>query len=245
MGKERGNTTNVQEDTSACSASAIAEDFDDLFEETDDSSGPTVAAVLEEVKSLADTAADIDGKLDALGDRLTEVASEIARLKTDDRVLTEMHERTRTLSEEFHEREVLTPILLALIGIADRSRQQVDEITRVAKSRGDSGCQSGLIALRRIADARTADRIEIENLLANFGVERFEHTGEGFEPEVHRCLERIETPDADVAGQIARRVLPGYRRGGRMIRQECVAVYVETKRAEAHNEEEGNNHDRN
>ena len=55
---------------------------------------------------------------------------ELARLASNEQVVTDLHQRHQVLSERFHDREVLAPIFFQLIGIADRCRQNEEHLKR-------------------------------------------------------------------------------------------------------------------
>ena len=157
--------------------------------------------------------------------QLTTICNEMERLKNDERILNEMHKRCQELTERHYEREVLGPVFLTLIGLADRSRQQINRY-RQLKKKFTKGNDIGIRALNNLIDARTADRVEIESLLANFGVEPYEHEDFEFDSTRQKCIARVPSNDPQNSGRIAQRQLPGYRRDSKIIRQEYVSVYV-------------------
>ena len=163
--------------------------------------------------------ADLHEKLAMLGDQMK-------RLKTDDRVLTEMHHRYRELNEKHHEREVLRPIFLGLIGIADRCEQQTVKYRKIFNRYKSNGNKTAVKFIRFLVEAREADRIEIESLLANYSVQTFKQCDEKFDPKSQKCIKRIKCDDPEKQGVVYERVLPGYCRDGVIIRQEYVSVYV-------------------
>jgi len=151
----------------------------------------------------------------------------LAPLPTADPLHAEFLDRYRALSEQFHEREVLQPIFRALIGIADRYRQQEQELQkRIDQLSENSDGDPRIKPLRERKSVRNGDRLEIENILAILGVESFQTPGPRFDPATQKCLRTITSGNGYAPGQIAQRLLPGYRRGERIVRQEYVNVVV-------------------
>jgi len=214
--------------------SKMKDGFDEFFSERPDPEmHDTVIRGMDELKGLLETLSDgIAGSNDKMGgilDHLSEMSNEIARLKTDDTVMAELQDRNRALSESFHERELLHPIFLSLIGIADRCAQQVTELECAMETRKAASNEPGMAALRRIRDARMADAVEVHNVLAGFAVECFEVPGNSFDPEHQTCVQAVEADDERANGLIKERLLPGYRRNGTVVRPERVAVWVTTR----------------
>lgn len=158
-------------------------------------------------------------------DRLAALESELQRLQLDSAVLAELHQDYRKLREQFHEREVLGPLFRGLIAIADRCRQELavacGRFTRFDQLPAAEGG-----ALTATLSARRADLVEIEALLATYDVTPFHQPGPVFESATQRCVDRIRTTTPSRRHQIARRLLPGYRRGTVVLRPEHVSVYV-------------------
>lgn len=216
------NEGSVSEEQIKLEASRDRQPVDDVESCSEEHSSAEAASLRELLTQLATEHQDSRNSL-------ANIEDEIARLKMDDTVLTEMHQRNRELAENFHEREFLIPILLSLIGITDRIYQQIDE----AKSKRDTYKSSGTPFMMRTAqfviEQREADLIEIENTLANFGVERFLTADATFQPQVHKCVQRIETKQEELVGHIQRRILPGYTRNTTTLRKERVTVFVEVR----------------
>lgn len=208
----------------------VEEPFDELFESSDDSPihepEETDGDVVEAINALATQVSSITVFSTSLDSKLAHIGSEVERIKMEERVITEMHERNRLLTEDYHEREVLSPIFLGLISIADRCEQLIQKVEWATRKHRKSSNPAGLAALQIIREARQADQIEIESYLAGLGVERFETASPVFDPDTQTCAKRINTIDPGRVNKIAERLLPGYRRSGKVIRQERVAVYV-------------------
>lgn len=163
------------------------------------------------------------------GQQLTSLARSVDELSAAERVIAELSDRCKELSEGFHEREVLLPVFNCLIGISDRCRQQIDRLYSLVSKYTDGGNSSAAKAVTYLLEARKADLIELDCLLANFGVETFESHQETFDPSVQKCVTRTETKDTQLHNRLAARLLPGYRRADRIIRQEYVNVYVPSR----------------
>lgn len=191
-------------------------------------SGPSVYRTEGALQALTDQIAALAKRIQAAEERHESVITNLGQLRTEDRLLTDMHDQCRALQEHFHEREVLMPIFRTLIGVADRCR------SGAAKMRATLEAQSGLeldvvLAVRHVIEAREADRIELEALLATFGVEPYRHEGDRFTASLQKCVRRVPTSRQEQHETIAARALPGYRRHGTVIRPECVEVYVHAR----------------
>ena len=175
---------------------------------------------LETVRSLVSEVLD---EIRELKEMSSEIGEELERIHTEDGMLQDLHMAHKKLSEDFHERETLAPVFHTLIGIADRCYQQIALAKTEQASLGptaEAGRLSSLIG------SREADLIEIESRLADFGVQRYLSTKEDFNAKIHKCVQRRKTGDASRSGRISSRLLPGYRRNGKIVRPECVSVYV-------------------
>ena len=175
---------------------------------------------LETVKSLLTHLLD---EVRGFREESSRIDEELKRVRTDERMLQDLHETNKKLSEDFYEREILSPVFHTLIGIADRCYQQI----ALAKSEQVSlDPAADGYHLPSLIGSREADLIEIESRLEDFGVQRYISTKEEFDTKIHKCVQRRTTSDASLSGRIATRYLPGYRRNGKVIRPERVSVYV-------------------
>lgn len=153
----------------------------------------------------------------------SQFGEELKRLRTDERILQDLHEANKKRSEDFHEREILSPVLHTLIGIADRCYQQIALAKAEQASLEPAAAGEHLPSL---IGSREADLIEIESRLVDFGVQRYLSTTQEFNTKIHKCVQRKLVSAASLSGRIVTRFLPGYRRNGKVIRPECVSVYV-------------------
>ncbi len=75
---------------------------------------------------------------------------------------------------------------------------------------------------RQLADFQD----DIELLLGQHGVERFEAPGEEFDPRRQTVARTAATDDPCHVGRVAERVRPGFEQGETILQKERVAVYV-------------------
>ncbi len=176
--------------------------------------------------------AELNAQVIDIGKKLEKLEIQIDRLGRDEKVLASLHEERRLYAEDHHNKHFTEPILRMLIGIADRCRDTTRRL-RAGAAPGAEGQRTLKAAvLRAVAEQRDADRIDVENLLAAFGVDAFEHRGRRFNASLQKCLKRVETDQPDLNHTIAERHRPGYRCGERVIRHEMVSVYFITKQQE-------------
>lgn len=156
---------------------------------------------------------------------LSDLRMEVARIVHVDAVLSETHAQNQALTRRLHESEHLTLVALPLISVADRCAEQLEAATTQLQGQHAQGLAAAQRAAIQVYEARKADLVEIENILANLGVEPFTVPDDQFHPARQRCLERVPRPSGAVVGKVARRLLKGYQRNGQVVRPECVAVY--------------------
>lgn len=198
-----------------------------LGEESDETEGKDTGAGSDEIISSFSRQLDEHKQmLETLAQELPGIHEELARISTDEQVMTDLHNRCRRLDELHYEREFLRPCFLGQIGIADRCRQQINNIEQLRAKHTNKANATVVKALKYLREARNADLIETENFLANYGVEPFENLGKKFDPASQKCIRRVECSDQALDGRIVERLLPGYRRDNKLIRQEYVSVYV-------------------
>lgn len=78
------------------------------------------------------------------------------------------------------------------------------------------------VLFRQLADFQD----DIELLLGQHGIERFEALGEEFDPRRQTAACTVPTEDVGQIGRIAERVRPGFEQGETTLQKERVAVYV-------------------
>ena len=69
-------------------------------------------------------------------------------------------------------------------------------------------------------------RDDLELLLGQNGVERFQAPGDVFDPRRQTAIRMVATDDPARVGQIAERLRPGFEQGEALLQKERVAVYV-------------------
>jgi molecular chaperone GrpE (heat shock protein) len=67
---------------------------------------------------------------------------------------------------------------------------------------------------------------DIELLLGQHGVERFEAEGEAFDPRRQTALRTVAVDDSGRVGRVAERLRPGFEQGEVLLQKERVSVYV-------------------
>jgi len=181
--------------------------------------------VMTATRPLAARLGQLEESVAHLPEELSGIRKELERLKTDDRVLTEMHNRCQELAEQHYERQILRPLLLGVIGMIDRSQGDVAKLSGLLAQYADHGNGAALRAIEYLRGAISANCIDMESFLANYAVESFRCEGEKFDPSSQRCLRPVECDDPALEGTIAKRRLPGYRRDGQILRPEVVEVH--------------------
>ena len=178
------------------------------------------------VQRLSDYLDSVSNHIQNCSEQLARIVQQADQLKAADCIITQLSARCRTLSEQFYEREILLPMIHSLIGIADRARQQITKAENARNKYDDGQTESEAEILTYLVDERKADLMELENALANLGVESFSRVQNTFEPATQKCVRRVESVEEILNGRIACRLLPGYKRDDKIIRKECVNVYI-------------------
>jgi len=179
------------------------------------------SAVVQEFDAIRQALREIHGRLNALS------SSGSAPL-SGETGQSDLFERYRALSERFHEREVLQPVFLALIGIVDRCRDQETQLQQTLDRliARDPNNKPAIKALRDRQALRAADRMDIDNVLGVFGVDPFQNPAPEFDPQVQSSIRRVLCRNGQVPGRLAQRLRVGYRREAWIIRREYVTVFV-------------------
>lgn len=180
-------------------------------------------ADLEQVKRQLDL---LVASFSGLRDQIAAMAQEAQKAPSGDSLLTEMHQQCRAAGEQFFKTAVLEPMCLRLIGVADRCRQQAEKLQGILDKNSGREDNAAIRAIRYVLEARNADRIEVEALLADYGVEPFQSPEGTFDPSTQKVVSRQECQDASLQGRVAQRLLPGYRRNDKILRREYVSVHV-------------------
>ena len=77
-----------------------------------------------------------------------------------------------------------------------------------------------------LINTRKANLVELEDMLANLGVESYRHHDKTFNSSFQKCVDRIECKEESRNTHIASRLSLGYKRYDKIIRKEYVNVYV-------------------
>lgn len=178
------------------------------------------------LKDLAQGIGQLSSWLQSIEQCQTSMVDRLAECKLEGQILADLQKEYQGLRERFHEREVLLPIVRGLIGIADRCHNENAEMRKTLEDLQGRLSLKVLTIVDHLLRARDADRVEIEDLLARYGVETYRYSGDQFDARHQKCVAKRPTPQASRYQKIAARLLPGYRHNGTIIRPEYVAVYV-------------------
>jgi len=187
-------------------------------------SSRTLLPILSE--KLAKQLEDLSNDLKECKAQLSCLTQETKELKSAEQIISNLSSCNRDLTEQFYEREVLLPIILCLIRLADACHQQIDKFQKIRAKHNESKNESAIKTLTFLIDTRRANLVELEDVLANLSVESYQHHEDIFEPSLQQCINRIDCVDEGLDYHIARRLLLGYRRDNKIIRKERVDVYI-------------------
>jgi len=169
---------------------------------------------------------DISNNLKGCQGQLSRLTKETEELKGAEQIISNLSSRYRDLTERFYEREILLPVILYLIRLADGCRQQIDKFQKICAKHAESKNESVIKTLTFLIDTRRANLVEVENVLANLAVEPYQHPDDIFEPSLQKGINHIECEEESQAHHIAHRLLPGYKRYDKVVRKEYVNIYV-------------------
>lgn len=143
-----------------------------------------------------------------------------------DALNTTAEDRQR-LQQQLVDREIVRPVAMGLIGMLDQIRGDLRQLD-ADMERAPHVASHGLPDVRpHLRQLREADFHHIQTILHNLGVEEFTSESPQFDPTTQKRIHSRPCTDGQRHGDIARRVLPGYRRDGLLIRRELVDVYVD------------------
>ena len=189
-----------------------------------------IADVLEEkssdIQELIDQHENLSKQISTLNDCVLLLKKPLEDHNSLKQLVDDLGNQCRDLREQQHERELILPLVRSLIAIADRCRGQIKELDEMIVKNNKAKNKLGVKALQYIVKSRQADLTELEEALANLGVELYENPEDDFKPELQTPLQRIKSKKSELHLQIAARILPGYRRYERVVRKEIVNVYV-------------------
>ncbi len=198
----------------------LDEDIEELLSEAEESSRA--------LRSLGSQVGQAIQGIESCRAEIQDIHAQIKGLQTGEQTqqaLNELSLRCQAYSEQSHEREVIQPICRRLIGVIDRISDKERRFAAVLENLG-KGNTARLKLLRSLQKDRHADRIEMESVLADFGVEPFEDIHRTFNAATQHCVASVPSGDSAQNNQIAQRVRPGYQRHSKVIRREYVTVFV-------------------
>lgn len=195
------------------------EEIDEFLKDPSEEQGLNAHELVEQHEKIFEQVSALNGSI-ALLTKLLKGQNSLLQL------VSNLENQCSLFREQHHERELVLPLSLSFIGIADRCRKQIKELDEMLIKNKNTQNASAAKALQYIIHSRQADLAEIDNALANLGIESYQSPENIFSPEVHKCLQRIEHEKAQSHLTIAARILPGYRRYEKIVRKEIVNVYV-------------------
>jgi molecular chaperone GrpE (heat shock protein) len=169
-----------------------------------------------------------------LDERLSQFCDAVAMLERESRRRGEaskladvLAERAQKLEERHHEREVLRPVFLTVIGLIDRAREERQALAAAAAQHARARRVDASRACEYLAKARATDISEFESALQLFGVHAYQTPGPRFDPATQTPVGRVALTNGQPPGDVAARRRPGYRRENTIIRPEYVTVYAQ------------------
>ncbi len=172
--------------------------------------GFTLAEVLQSL-------AEVKATLVSQGEMFTELGHR-------DSLFGRLHERLAAYEQDERSRSFLEPLTRKAAPLHRRLREQAGHARRAFETLPQQLRQASPYywAYRSLE----ATRVELETLLADFGIETFVAGGNAFDRRCQEAVERVTAGSSHKTGEIARRIAPGLRIDGRVIVAERVAVYV-------------------
>ena len=140
-------------------------------------------------------------------------------------VVAGLHDECRQHRERFYDREVLLPLLRGVINVIDRASGEIKSLKGLRGNSLDAGRRWKEVVDYYIS-ARRADRLELGNLLARYGVDCYRCPENQFNSRMQKCVKITPTHKKKREGLIAGRMRPGYRREEVIVRPEWVDVYM-------------------
>lgn len=141
-------------------------------------------------------------------------------------ILDRLSEANCKYQERHHERHVMAPLMNALIRVADRCREQIENGQSYSRKRTLPQDHVLGILIHQFLSARRADLEDVESRLADYEVMPYSCPGETFNPAEQKMVDKIAHQDPGQNHKVACRHRPGYRRNSTIIRPEHVSVYV-------------------
>ena len=192
------------------------EDF--LRESPDETQDRFCQKIFSQLNNLTETVASLTAKFGTF-------EQVIYQIESDRKAMDILSQQNKQLNEELYERELVKPVFLTLIGLADRHEDQISRCGQHLNKIQEQKRPTAEKALRFLINSIQADLTEIHDVLARFGVERYEHQGGTFNASKQKVFSRVETEDKSLSQKIADRLHPGYARDEQIIRREYVNIY--------------------
>ena len=172
--------------------------------------GPTLDTLSSAVERLETAVAA--GIAEILGEFRDKLA--LDRFKEDQ--ITKLHEELQAYKNDLISR-VSRQILQGVIRLHD-------DLGKVAASMRQKPVEE--LTPERFFQQLEGFQDDVELLLGQHGVERFEVDGEEFDPRQQTALRTIPTEDPAQVGHVAERLRPGFLQGANLLQKERVAVYA-------------------
>ena len=134
--------------------------------------------------------------------------------------------RNRELEEHFFEREVMDGLCHTLISFADRAREVCASVKRRVDRWRSSPTARACPTCSKLSVYLKLHGRDVQATLTTLGVEAYTDPSEQFDPAAQHCVAAIAAIEPQLHGTIARRIAPGYRRNGRILRREQVHVFT-------------------
>jgi molecular chaperone GrpE len=172
-----------------------------------DENGGGLPALIARVE--ATTAAGFADLLQELRDRFA-----LDRFKEEQ--ITKLHDELQAYRNDL----VLRPVRQVLQGLI-RLHDDLGKVTASLRQK-----PAGELTPERFFQQFEGFQDDVELLLSQNGVERFEFTGEDFNAHRQTALRTVPTEDPSLVGRIAERLRPGFQQGETLLQKERVAVYA-------------------
>ncbi len=165
-------------------------------------------------------------RLDEIVAQQNSLEKRFDELKPRQELLDQLSEQNRKFQERHHERHVMFPLLMALIRVADRCRDQIDNGQSCLRKLTLSQDHVLRTMISQFLAARQADLMEVEARLADFDILPYSCQADLFNPAEQKIVDKISHLDPQQNQKIACRHRPGYRRNNMIFRQEYVSVFI-------------------
>lgn len=151
-----------------------------------------------------------------------EVFSDPGRFEEEINHLREMYLRKLAEFDNYRkrtERERLERDKMAGVEIVQDLLPVIDNFERAIEHASDSSHEAFEQGVQMIAK-------QLLDVLQRRGLERFDPTGEAFDPEFHEAIQKVEDPNLP-GGTVAWTLAKGFQYGGRLLRPAMVGVVAE------------------